>query len=217
MPRLLEKNNFIWLTAALVGLLIVGAYSRDAPESLTIVFIEFSSIALLMLSLFSLRTRSHWTRWLIVIIGLMLVMAVTGNATGHYHYDLLFLGLLLAFFASAAWLVASHVLLTGEVDLNKIIGAVALYMILGMIWSVLYTITLEAWPDSFRGIAAGPWYDNLPTTTYFSFVTLTTLGYGDISPVRPMAEVLVILEAIFGMFYLAVIVASLVGAKRIRK
>ena len=67
------------------------------------------------------------------------------------------------------------------------------------------------------GIAAGPWYDNLPTTTYFSFVTLTTLGYGDISPVRPMAEVLVILEAIFGMFYLAVIVASLVGAKRIKK
>jgi voltage-gated potassium channel Kch len=77
---------------------------------------------------------------------------------------------------------------------------------------VLYTIVLEVWPDSFRGIEAGPWYDNIPNTTYFSFVTLTTLGYGDISPTRPMAEVLVVLEAVTGMFYLAVIVASLVGA-----
>ena len=217
MPQLLEKNNFVWLTASLVGLLVVGAYSREAPESLTIAVIEFSSIALLMISLLSLRTRSQWTRWLTVIIGLMLVMAVTGNATGHYQYDLLLLGLLLTFFACAAWLVAGHVLLTGDIDLNKITGAVALYMILGMIWSVLYTITLEAWPDSFRGIEIGPWYENLPTTTYFSFVTLTTLGYGDISPVRPMAEVLVILEAIVGMFYLAVIVASLVGAIRVKR
>jgi voltage-gated potassium channel Kch len=65
-------------------------------------------------------------------------------------------------------------------------------------------------------VEAANWYDNLPTMTYFSFVTLTTLGYGDISPAKPMAEVLVVLEAITGMFYLAIIVASLVGARRDR-
>jgi voltage-gated potassium channel Kch len=48
--------------------------------------------------------------------------------------------------------------------------------------------------------------------TYFSFVTLTTLGYGDISPVTPVAQVLVVLEAVTGMFYIAIIVASLIGA-----
>ena len=50
--------------------------------------------------------------------------------------------------------------------------------------------------------------------SYFSFVTLTTLGYGDISPLTPVTQVLVILEAITGMFYLAVIVASLIGGSR---
>lgn len=216
MPRLHDKNNFIWLTFALIGLLVVGAWSRDAPDNLTVTIIEFIVVGLLMLSLMSLRSRSQWTRGLLAITGLMLVMSVSGDATGLYHFDMIYLGLLLAFLLSSAWLVAGHVLLTGSIDLNKMVGAVAFYMILGLVWSVLYTIVLEVWPDSFRGIEAGQWYENLPSTTYFSFVTLTTLGYGDISPVRPMAEVLVILEAIAGMFYLAIVVASMVGAARLK-
>lgn len=217
MRRLHDKNNFIWLTGALIGLLIVGSWSRGVHDSLTVLVIELAVIGLLMVSLLSLKSHNHWTRGLLAIIALMAFMAVTGNATGHYHFEMIYLGLLLTFLVCAAWLVAGQVLLTGSIDLNEMVGAVALYIILGLVWSVLYTITLEIWPDSLKGIEAGPWHDNLPTTTYFSFVTLTTLGYGDISPVRPMAEVLVILEAITGMFYLAVIVASMVGAMRLKK
>jgi voltage-gated potassium channel Kch len=51
-----------------------------------------------------------------------------------------------------------------------------------------------------------------PTMTYFSFVTLATLGYGDISPASPIAQVIVILEAVTGAFYMAIVVASLIGA-----
>jgi len=58
------------------------------------------------------------------------------------------------------------------------------------------------------------WVGTLNTMTYFSFVTLTTLGYGDISPARPVAEVLVVLEAVTGMFYLAIVVASLISSTR---
>lgn len=54
-------------------------------------------------------------------------------------------------------------------------------------------------------------YLQLPELAYFSFVTLTTLGYGDISPVTPFARALVNLEAIFGQFYIAILVAALVG------
>jgi voltage-gated potassium channel len=56
------------------------------------------------------------------------------------------------------------------------------------------------------------WADNFPISTYFSYVTLTTLGYGDISPAAPVSRVLVYLEAISGTFYMAVVVASLVSA-----
>ena len=181
MPRLTEKNNFIWLTLAMIGLMVVSAFSRDLPESVTIIAIEFGIVGLLLVSLLSLKTRHVWTKWLIAVVSLMILMALIRNATGHHHLDYFYLGLLLVFMIAAAWLVAGHVLLTGSVNLNKLVGAVALYMIIGLVWSVIYTIVLEVWPDAFHGIEPGAWYDNLPVTTYFSFVTLTTLGYGDIT------------------------------------
>lgn len=57
------------------------------------------------------------------------------------------------------------------------------------------------------------WYILFPDFIYFSFVTLTTLGFGDVSPLSPVARFLVYLEAIFGQFYLAILVASLVGSR----
>lgn len=212
MPRLLEKHNFAWLLAAMVGLLVSGAYSRDAHESITVIFIQFSGIGLLLLSLLSLKGHHKWPKWLLVVVSLIVVMTLIRHATGQHHLDYLYLGLMLVFLVSASWLVGGHVLLTGSIDLNKLIGAFALYLMIGLIWAVLYTMVLVVWPDAFNGIEPGNWYDNLAVTTYFSFVTLTALGYGDISPSRPIAEVLVVLEAVAGIFYVATVVASLVGA-----
>jgi len=125
--------------------------------------------------------------------------------------------LLLTFFVSAAWLVGNRVLLTGQVDLNIITGSVALYLILGFIWAILYTVLIQFFPEAISGLEPENWTYTLSTMTYFSFVTLTTLGYGDISPVNSIAKVLVILEAVTGMFYIAIIVASLIGAARDKK
>ena len=212
MKTIKPENNFIWLTMAMIGLMVFSAFSRHFPDSLTIVLLEAAGIVLMLISLMSLDQHKKWKRRLLVVIGLMFVTAIVSFLTGQVYADMFYLFLWLAFLLVAGRLVASEVLLRKPVEVNKIIGAIALYLIIGMIWSVLYTMVIELWPTAFNGIEAGPWYENLPTTTYFSFVTLTTLGYGDISPVEPMAEVLVILEAITGMFYLAIVVASLVGA-----
>ncbi|MBT8070083.1 MAG: two pore domain potassium channel family protein [Gammaproteobacteria bacterium] len=214
MKQIHEKNNFIWLTLALVGLLLTGALSREVPDNLALRMIEYSSIALLLLSLLSLKTNFAWIRRLAIIIGLLLMVAVVGDLSEFKAIKYAYLGLMLIFMFSAAWLVAGEVLLTGSVDLNKIIGAIALYLLIGIIWSMFYTILLEFSPGALAGIEAGTWFDNMPTTTYFSFVTLTTLGYGDISPTTPLAEVLVILQAVIGIFYLAIVVASLMGSLR---
>lgn len=214
MKRIHDKNNFIWLTLALIGMLLTGQFSVTATEFPTLQFLEYSSVALLVLSLLSLRASASWARTLLVILAALIAMVIIRGATQHELAEYVYLFLLLAFMVTAAWMVAGEVLLTGSVDLNKIIGAVALYLLLGLIWSILYVITLEISPGALKGIEPAAWYDNLSVTTYFSFVTLTTLGYGDISPATPLARVLVILEAICGMFYLAVIVASLVGSLR---
>ena len=73
--------------------------------------------------------------------------------------------------------------------------------------------TIEAIPGAFNGLPQAPWIDNFATVIYFSFVTITTLGYGDISPALPLARFLVYMEAIVGVFYMAILVASLIGVR----
>lgn len=216
MAEWFKKNHFIWLTAAMIGLMITGAFSRDIRENLTLELIEYMSLGLLMLSLASLSWDRKWMKGFMLIIGVMLAAVVARGVTDIGYFEYIYLTLLLLFMLGAAWLVGSQVLLTGNVDVNTIVGSIALYLLIGFIWSIFYTFLLEFSPDALKGIEVGLWYENLPTATYFSFVTLTTLGYGDISPAKPLAEVIVVLEAVTGMFYLAVIVASLIGAMRNR-
>jgi len=210
----IKKNHFIWLTTAMIGLVIVNELSREMPENLTLSLVQYTSWSLLLLSLLSLKTTRVWGKGSVVLIGLMLLVIYMGGATDGLYYEYAYLALLLVFLLSATWIVGSQVLLTGSVDLNIIIGSVALYLLIGLTWSLFYTILLEFSPGALSGVQVSAWYDNIPVTNYFSFVTLTTLGYGDISPVTPVARLLVVFEAVTGMFYLAVIVASLVGAIR---
>ena len=154
---------------------------------------------------------------LLILIGLMVLATITRNLIDYQNFKFVYMFLLLTFFVSAAWLVGNRVLLTGQVDLNIITGSVALYLILGFIWAILYTVLIQFFPEAISGLEPENWINTLSTMTYFSFVTLTTLGYGDISPVNSIAKVLVILEAVTGMFYIAIIVASLIGAARNKK
>ena len=87
------------------------------------------------------------------------------------------------------------------------------FLLLGFIWAIFYLLILEVTPTSFSGIELTTWKENLPEVMYFSFVTLTTLGYGDVLPISPLARFLVYMEAIVGVFYMAIVVSSLVSAK----
>lgn len=214
MNQVNKQNHFIWLTAALVAMLITGALTTEFPESHSFSILEFSSVGLLLLALKSLRADPTWRTRLMILIGLMLMAAIARSVAGFQHFQFLYMFLLLAFFVSVAWVVGKGVLLTGHVDLNVITGSVALYLVLGLIWAIFYTMLLQFSPEAFKGLEPEHFVATLTTMTYFSFVTLTTLGYGDISPTRPMAEVLVVLEAVTGMFYFAIVVASLISSTR---
>ena len=96
---------------------------------------------------------------------------------------------------------------------DKIAGAICVYLLLGVIWSLAYAIIAVTTPGAFRapeeitaGLAGGS-----HAFIYFSFVTLTTLGYGDISPVAPVSQTLAWFEAVTGQLYLTILVARLVG------
>lgn len=105
--------------------------------------------------------------------------------------------------------VLGQTLRSGPITLHRIQGAVAAYVLLGVIWAYAYALIALLRPGAFSGpvsAADGPraWF-------YFSFVTLTTVGYGDVLPVHPAARSLAMLEAVTGPLYLAILISRLVS------
>lgn len=112
--------------------------------------------------------------------------------------------------------VARDVLTTSVVTGDVLAGAVCLYLLLGLTWALGYTFLLALDPgaiaftdDILAGNGGGP--PPFSVVTYFSFVTLTTLGYGDVSPISPVARNLAWLEAVFGQLFVAITIARLVS------
>jgi hypothetical protein len=120
------------------------------------------------------------------------------------------------FLFGASVLIVRSLFSAPTLKFDSILGAVCGYLFVGLGWAVLYALVEGFRPGSFeigpKLVAGGEVARPLPhVLTYFSFVTLTTVGYGDISPVSPAARTLAWVEALTGQFYLAVIVAGLVS------
>ncbi len=107
------------------------------------------------------------------------------------------------------FVVLGHTLRGGPVTFHRIQGAVAAYLLLGIIWAYAYSLLTLLRPGAFTGAVSGA--DSPRAWLYFSFVTLTTVGYGDVLPVHPVARSLASLEAVVGPLYLAILIARLVS------
>ena len=112
------------------------------------------------------------------------------------------------------FLILGQAIREGETTSHRITGAVAAYLLLGLIWSLAYHLIALSIPEAFsvQGPFASGDGERLESHLfYFSFVTLTTLGYGDIVPVHPMARMLVILEGVTGQLFPVILIARLVS------
>jgi len=94
------------------------------------------------------------------------------------------------------------------VTAQRVQGAVAAYLLLGLAWAAAYAFVAALAPGAFA--TARPESTHSRSYLYFSFVTLTTLGYGDITPVHHAARSLAMLEALTGQLYPAILIARLV-------
>jgi hypothetical protein len=111
--------------------------------------------------------------------------------------------------------ISESVFRDGPVDLNRIIGAASIYIVLGLLWAFIYSLLETIEPGSFHFNPALPRaelvHDHVSEFMYFSNVTLTTLGYGDIVPVSRPARMFASLQAIVGQLYVAIIIGRLIG------
>ncbi|MDD4734811.1 MAG: potassium channel family protein [Kiritimatiellae bacterium] len=114
--------------------------------------------------------------------------------------------------------IIAHVMKTERVNTDKILGACSAYLFIGVMFSLIFALLDTLAPGSFshgshagtlgflqQGVARGMSF------LYFSFITLTTVGYGDVVPMTQAADALAAMEAVVGQLYLTVLLARLVG------
>jgi voltage-gated potassium channel Kch len=209
-----QHNNFIFFTISLVILLLTSALAHSLPARIGTQLSHLITLATWVVAYVTLSFGPNWHRF----VGTLVVLGLLANIIGEFVHrpsgELSRHLVALVFFVGAAYNAAHQVLLSRDVKTNVIVGAMAIYLLLGLIWASLYALVLLFEPQALHGVEVVDGVSDFPHLLYFSYVTLTTLGYGDITPAIPLTRTLAYLEAIGGTFYLAIVVASLIGARR---
>ena len=179
----------------------------------------FARNLLLVLSYVSVYFGLKWAGYnkkLIYFLPLLgFLSIVLDHSTAYFPNQLLQLSFhfsTIIFYSISCYNILLFVFNSSRIDTNKIFAAICVYFLLGLIWSFIFSAIDTIFPGSFH-YNQTLIQDDLSGThfIYYSFVTITTLGYGDISPLSAPARSLAVLEAFTGQLYLAILVARLVG------
>jgi len=148
----------------------------------------------------------------LVFLGATVILRVADFGLGGLGLDILSaLCTLIACFLLGT-LFITRALRDGRINMHRVMGAVGSFLLIGVVFAQLYRIVALLATNAFAvGGTPAPSSVFLPRVHYFSFVTLTSLGYGDITPLHPFARAMVTLEALTGQLFLAILVARLVA------
>ena len=211
------KDKFFGLLLALIAILVVFPFFRNFPivNALLKVFIT----AVLLLSVYAISENK---RSLFIASGLC-TPGIIFNWMSHFYdhsVPIIFANLFIFLFSIyIIYEILIKIFSSKSVTIHLIYGALCVYFLIGFAWGFLFNVIEIINPGSFKlntlnfvnGEHSLTAPKNLPSFIYYSFITLTTLGYGDITPLTPPAQSLSAFEAIIGQLYLTVLVAWLVG------
>jgi len=208
---MLRRYNYVLLLAGLLFMLLGGSVGTQNPHVSTRVAVDITLFGVFILGVWSLvRSKAAFIAgW--ALAGLTFLLTISAYLTETLLLQYLALTAVLVFFFLSCVIAVYDVLFGGVIDINRLVGAACIYLLSGSMWGIVYFLLSVVSPGSFVGITGETWSEQLNEFTYHSFVTLTTLGYGDITPAAPVARTLNYLEAVLGQLYLTVLVASLVG------
>lgn len=208
----MKKHNFIYLFVGLLLMLGIEPFLRGSERSGPMIQIAFT--AMMGVGVFSLTNDPRVFRLAVALAGVGVA-----SSLGYYWTDstlirIVDLAAILGFLLLAIGVTLRNVVLEpGAITINRIMGALCMYLALGITWVILFEFVVLAEPGAFKyaGLKVG---DPLEYLVYYSFVTLTTLGFGDVSPIHPVAKTLSYLEAVIGQLFIAVLIAGLVNRRR---
>jgi voltage-gated potassium channel len=202
------KRRFLALLILILAMLIVAPLAEEFVRLRMLMDIFWTAIFIAII--YAVSHKKHH-----ILIALLLALPMLGSIWSKHFVELsavLVVGALCgaAFFVFAIIQILIFIYSQKEVTRDLIVGAAIVYLLMALAWAFIYGAVESLHPGSF----SIPEIQGITTSRhflYYSFVTITTLGYGDITPVTSLARSLCILEAVIGQLYLVVQVAWLVG------
>ena len=219
-PSGLRHYRFGILLAALLGMLVYGPLieliAPQLPPLLT--RLTFGSIfGWLTISAVYAVSKRRQTPRAALMLGISLFLAAIADlilVCAETHILAHVLGIV--FLSHIVMAMLKFILQQTRISTDTVFAALCIYLLVGIVWAIVYSLLEQVQPGAFSYAHAEKHQmrfgsEGTSLAVYFSFVTMTTLGYGDIAPVSTTARSLAILQAIFGQLYLTVLVAWLVG------
>jgi hypothetical protein len=199
---------------SLLALLLVNPFFQRGPAGESMMAL-LNSVTLVA-GVYALGTTPRYLILSLLIAVPHLLLAWTAIFSGNATVGILSVALLVLFYGFAVVRVLAYVLGGQQVTRDKIHGAVSVYLLMGLSWASTYMLfQLLQRGSFFMDQAHNPkGRIEFPELVHLSFATLTTLGYGDVTPISALARSLATLEAVSGVLYLAVLVARLVSLYR---
>ena len=213
----LRRFSAIELLVALTALFVSFPFIESLPSGALIESILLTVV--LVSALLAIATR----RRILIVAALLALPALIGRWLNHYRPDLVppevFLigGIVFGLFVVGNLL--RFVLNAPSVNTEVLCASISAYLLLGLLWTLGYWLIAELVPDAFAFNASTVADRSMKGLNglYFSFITLSTVGYGDITPVSKVARMLAAAEATTGLLYVAVLIARLVALHATRK
>lgn len=203
--RRFERSSDAYLLTTLILLLLIVApiLTSDFPylESVLTAILVGAVVTLSMASSNAPRwaIRASWISSILVLASVLFDTATEVRVVG--------VVVLAALLIASPIVILRRVGAHREVTATTIWGAISAYLAFGMAFSLMYAAIVSVDPAAFNNMTAG----GLGDPNYFSFVTMTTLGYGDIAPVEDLPRALVVFQTLIGQIYLIVVVARVVS------
>ena len=207
----LHRFSMVELLIALALLFVSVPFVEEIKGGEIIVAIL---LTLVLVSAVLAVTSSRLTLFVALVLA---IPAISGRWVDHFWPHLLppavFVVPTLVLIALVVVYLLRFVLSAPRVDTEVLCASISAYLMLGLIWTLAYWLVAEVNPAAFAFNTASGAKESMQgfNAFYFSFVTLSTVGYGDITPVAPVARMLAALEAMTGMLYVAILIARLVS------
>lgn len=206
------KNRFFYLLISLLLFFLINPFFIDTNIDTYIFGLLFTIV--LIVSVYAIE---H-SRTLIIIAGSLALLAIIGHWIASLIYPnkeiyLIDYIVTILFLITITITVLSYVIHDEIITSSTLYGAICGYLLIGLTWAFIFILIYTAQLHSFSLPASMLANSNIRTQQfiYYSFVTISTLGYGDITPLTNIAKTFSWLEAITGQVYLTVWIAQLVG------